>query len=263
MKQIYIAFVFVLCIYNSIPAQDSIVKPDVRLNYQIWLDYNFTSSINDHLNLNTQIGFRKITPEIYNRFLVISTLNIKNEKKLIDLNNKNPFIKSFHFGSGLIYTQNYNNNDNFEFRLIQGFKFEIPTIPTITLDNFVRLEERFQNPFNDSGWTSAFRLRYKISTILNWKKHYLKFTDGLYIPIQTEFFFNLKRASRYNDLIRLSPGLGYKSENDWRYELYVIFNKTKNITETTNKSNDFILRLRIYQGHPTKQVFDFDQEDTF
>jgi hypothetical protein len=263
MKQIYVAFIVSLCVYTTIPAQDSIVDQDVKVNQQFWLDYNFTNPIHDNKNLNTQIGFRKITPEIYNRFLVTSTLNIKNHKKRIDLNSKEPFIKSYHLGTSLVYTQNYDNNDNFEFRLIQGFKFEVPTIKPVTLYNYVRLEERFQNAFNNSGWTSAFRLRYRLSTILNWKKHYLKFTEGLYIPLQTEIFFNLKKADRFNDLIRISPGLGFRTENDWRFELYVIFNRTKNITETNNKSNDFILRLRIYKGNPKKQVLDINEEDGF
>jgi hypothetical protein len=256
-------FTTTLLICNAIVAQDSIVDQDVKVNRQFWIDYNFTHMINENQNLNTQIGFRKITPEIYNRFLGISTLNLKNTKKLFNLKNEEPFIKSYHLGTGLIYTQNYDKNDNVEFRLIQGVKFEIPTIQPITLYNYVRLEERFQNAFNNSGWTSSFRLRYKISTIINWKKRLLKFTEGFYIPLQTEFFFNLKKANRYNDLLRLSPGIGYKSENNWRYELYVIFNRTKNITETNNTSNDFILRLRIYKGNPKKEVLDINEDHGF
>jgi hypothetical protein len=244
-------------------AQDSLVDQEVKVNQQFWLDYNFTNVLNETHNISTQIGFRKITPNIYNRFLVIPTLNIKNNKNLLNHNSDSPFIKSFHLGSGLIYTQNYDNNDNFEFRLIQGFKFEIPTIKLITFYNYIRLEERFQNTFNNSGWTSAFRLRYRLSTILNWNKHYIKFTKGLYIPLQAEFFFNLKKADRFNDLIRLSPGIGYRLENDWRFEIYVIFNRTINITETNNKSSDFILRLRIYKGNSKKKELNINEEDGF
>lgn len=262
MKQIYIT-TFSFCVFFSISAQDGIVDQDVKVNQQIWLDYNFSNPINDSLNFKTQVGFRKITPEIFNRFLVTTTLNVKNNRKLIDLNTKEPFIKSFHLGTSLIYTQNYDSNDNFELRFIQGFKFEIPTIKLITLYNYVRFEERFQNAFNNSGWTGAFRLRYRLSTILSWKKHYLSFTKGLYIPLQAEIFLNLQRADRFNDILRISPGLGFRTENDWRFELYVIFNRTKNITETNNKSSDFILRLRVYKGNPKKNVLDINEVDDF
>lgn len=263
MRKVFLTFLVFMSIYNTISAQDSIVEQDVKINQQYWIDYNFTSIINENQNLSTQIGFRKIIPEVFNRFQGISVLNIQNNKKLFDFNKESPLIKSFHLGAGLIYTQNYNANDNIEVRLIQGVKFEIPTIKPITIYNYVRLEERFQNKFNNSGWTSAFRLRYRLSTIINWKKHLLQFTEGLYIPLQTEFFFNLKKADRFNDLVRISPGIGYKSKNDWKYETYIIFNVSKNITETNNTSNDFILRLRVYQGNPTKKVLDINEDDTF
>ena len=256
-------FIIVCCVCNMGSAQDSIVDQDVKVNQQFWLDYNFTNIFNENQNLSTQIGFRKITPEIYNKFLGYSTLNIKNEKKLIDLKNEKPFLKSYHLGTGLIYTQNYDTNDNLEFRLMQGVKFEIPTIKPITLYNYVRLEERFQNEFNNSGWTTAFRLRYKVSTILSWNKHYLSFAKGLYIPLQAEVFVNLIKADRFNDVLRISPGIGYRLENDWRFELYVIFNSTKNITETNNKSSDFILRLRVFKGNPKKQELNINEEDGF
>jgi hypothetical protein len=252
-----------LFVCNTVFSQDSIVDQAVKVNQQFWLDYNFTTVFNENQNLNTQIGFRKITPEIYNRFLVHSTLNIKNDTKLIDLKNKEPLIKSYHLGSGLIYTQNYDANDNLEFRLMQGIKFEIPTIKPVTLYNYVRLEERFQNAFNNSGWTSALRLRYKISTILSWNKHYLSFAKGLYIPLQAEVFFNLKKANRFNDLLRISPGIGYRLENDLRFELYLIFNSTKNITETNNNSSDFILRFRVFKGNSKKEELNINEEDGF
>ncbi len=248
MKQISLAFITFLLITKHGFSQDSIVDQAVNVNSQFWIDYNFISPFSENQNLSTQIGFRKISPKIYNRFLGISTLNIKNNKKVFNLNNTGPFIKSFHVGAGIIYTQNYNNTDNFELRLIQGFKFDIPTIKQVTLNNYVRFEERFQNSFKNSGWRAGYRLRYRLSTVLSWNKHYLNFANGLYIPIEAEVFFNLKRAERFNDLIRLSPGLGYRLDNNWKFELYFIFNRTKNITETNNKSSDFILRLRVFNG---------------
>jgi hypothetical protein len=148
---------------------------------------------------------------------------------------------------------------------VVGFKFNIPTIKLITLNNYVRLEERFQNAFNNQGWRSSYRLRYQLGTNISWGNHFLGFTEGLYFPIKAEVFFNLKKADRFNDLIRLSPGIGYKFKNNWRYELFVIFNRTKNITETNNKSSDFILRLRVYNGGNKKQAgdeqIDFQLED--
>lgn len=261
MKQIGFVLISILCISKYGFSQDSIVDQDVKVNSQIWIDYNFVSPLSENHHLSTQIGFRKISPKIYDRFLGISTLNFKNNKKLFHFEGEKPFIKSYHLGAGLIYTQNPNNNDNFELRLIQGIKFEIPTIKPITLNNYIRIEERFQNAFQNSGWRAGYRLRYKISTILSWKNHYLNFTKGLYIPLETEVFFNLKRNDRFNDLIRFSPGLGYKLDNNWKFELYLIISSTKNITETNNKSSDFIFRLRIFNRPSEKQDKNIPEEE--
>ncbi|SFN55127.1 Protein of unknown function [Bizionia echini] len=246
------SILFILtCIFSlyTVQAQDSLVNQDIKVNSQLWLDYNFAHSVFNAKKLQTQVSFRKIFPEAFNRFVVMSALEIPHEKSLSFLNLEKPVVQSFHLGTGLFYTQNFDAKDNLEFRLFQGFKFDIPTIKSITLNNYVRLEERFQNNFNNSGWTSGFRLRYRLSTILEYNKHLTDFVDGFYIPLSAEVFFNLKKSDRYNDLIRLEPGLGYKLKNNWKFEVYLIFNETKNNTATNNSSSDFILRLRVFDGN--------------
>ncbi len=263
MKQIYIILLVVLFSAKKGVAQDSIVDQDVRVNEQFWLDYNHPTILSETQSIRTQIAYRTIVPNVFNRFQAISTITFKNNKKEHKIWG---LIDSYQLGGGAIYTQNNTTNDNFELRLIQGFKFSIPTIKLINLNNYVRLEERFQNSFDDEGWRSGYRLRYQLGTNISWAKHYLRFIEGLYFPIKAEFFFNLKKTDRFNDLLRISPGVGYKFKNNWRYELFVIFNRTKNITETNNTSSDFILRLRIYNGGKKEQALDeqidFQLEDS-
>lgn len=240
----------------TMQGQDTIVDQDVRVNQQLWLDYNFSKSINEYRDLSTQIGFRKITPEVYDRFLGIATMNFKNQTE----NKMLKTLNSFHLGVGVIYTSNYDAKDNLELRLIQGVKFHIPTIKPITLHNYIRLEERFQNSFSN-GWDAGFRLRYRLSTEIKWGKHLFDFTEGLYFPVESELFFNLKKSDRFNDILRLSPGIGYKLKSGWKIETYLIFNRTKNITETNNKSSDFILRIRV-KDERMKKVIDVPIDDS-
>jgi hypothetical protein len=130
------------------------------------LDYNFVNQLSKY-QLDSQVGFRKIYPDAFNRYLAISTVEIPHENSVAILKLKSPIIKTFNLGTGLIYTQNFDANDNLEFRLFQGFKFAIPLVKAITISNYIRLEERFQNNFSGSGWTSGIRLRYKVSTVLD------------------------------------------------------------------------------------------------
>ncbi|HAI16681.1 MAG: hypothetical protein CMP05_05600 [Xanthomarina sp.] len=183
MKHQFLYLFWIVLLSFHVKAQDFSKDQDVKVNQQLWLDYNFKNNIDSLKVLNTQIGFRKISPNVFNRFLVLSHINLLHKKSLGIVNLEKPFIESFMLGAGIIYTQNYDADDNLEFRLSQGFKFSIPTLKGIDLINYVRLEERFQNTFNNSGWTAGYRLRYRISTELNWKKHVVKFTNGLYIPM--------------------------------------------------------------------------------
>jgi hypothetical protein len=240
-RQIYIVgLIFLLLNVPSGYAQDSIMDPNVRVNTQFWIDYNFSKSKSETRDISTQIGFRKITPQVYDRFLAISTVNFDNlsENKWLRL------LNSYHLGTGVIYTSNYDANDNLEIRLIQGVRFNIRTLNLLTFNNYVRLEERIQTSFAQD-WTLGYRLRYRVSTEILWDKHFFGFTEGLYFPLEAEVFFNLKRTDRFNDLIRLSPGIGFKLKSGWRFEAFIIYNRTKNITETSNSSNDFILRFRV------------------
>ena len=252
MKLLFTTLAFLLYVVQSGFAQDSIVDQDVKVNQQLWLDYNDHKPLGENKGLSTQIGFRRIEPKVYNRFLVNSTLYFKNKKSPKLLHLKKPFIDSYHLGAGLFYTQNYDADDNFEFRLMQGLKFHVPTIKALTFYNYVRLEERFQNTFDGSGWSMGMRLRYRLSTQLNWGDYLFDFTRGLYFPLNAEVFFNLVKSDRYNDLVRISPGIGYRTDSNWKFEMYVIFNRTKNITETNNKSSDFILRIRIINATKKK-----------
>ena len=190
MKQIYIILLVVLFSAKKGVAQDSIVDQDVRVNEQFWLDYNHPTILSETQSIRTQIAYRTIVPNVFNRFQAISTITFKNNKKEHKIWG---LIDSYQLGGGAIYTQNNTTNDNFELRLIQGFKFSIPTIKLINLNNYVRLEERFQNSFDDEGWRSGYRLRYQLGTNISWAKHYLRFIEGLYFPIKQSYFLILKK----------------------------------------------------------------------
>jgi len=234
--------------FQNAKAQDSIVDTNVDNNRQLWFDYNFYGAIKEGTSMQTQVGYRNISPNVFNRFHVIPSLIFENNEGFKFLNLKKPLIDTYHVSAGLIYTQNYGTDDNLELRLSQGFKFQIPTIKQLTLQNYFRLEERFQNRFDGSGITAGYRLRYRLSTNLELENHIIKITNGFYVPLGAEIFVNIKKSDRFNDVLRLYPGIGYHTKSNWRFELLFIYNRGKNLTETNNNSNDFILRLRIFDG---------------
>ncbi|WKK67602.1 DUF2490 domain-containing protein [Lutimonas zeaxanthinifaciens] len=236
---------------------------NANVNRQFWLDFNTRRSLDSIHELSGFVGYRSISPHLFDKFLVVPTYNIIHTKSPKFMNLDKPLISSFHLGAGLYYTNNKYEPDNFEFRLMQGLKFFLPSIDMIPLKNYVRLEERFQKTFDGSYWNASFRFRYKISTVIEWKKHLFSFNKGLYIPMSVEFFFNLKKADRFNDVIRITPGLGYKFNEEWKAEFYVSYHYSQNTSEDDDSTNDFVFRLRIYKKSIQKKppVFNTKEED--
>lgn len=242
VRSILISLIF-LCIADLMAQRES---EDISLNNQFWIDYNRRYNLDEQKSISGFVGYRTINPHIFDKILLVPTYNILHTRSPEFLNLKKPLINSFHLGTGLYYTSSYRGADNFEFRLMQGFKFFLPSIKSIPLKNYVRMEERLQKTFNGSGWNTAFRFRYRISTIIEWKKHLLSFNKGMYIPFNIEIFFNIKKADRFNDVIRISPGIGYKINDEWKAELYASYNHSNNTSPVDNSSDDFVFRLRLY-----------------
>ena len=83
----FISFLLLFISYNFY-CQDQ--GEDVKVNRQLWLDYNMEYPIGDFKSLSGFIGYRSISPRIYDNFLLSSTYNIDNQKSLNFLNFKKP-----------------------------------------------------------------------------------------------------------------------------------------------------------------------------
>ena len=258
MRQNQFILFFFFITFN-VCAQEEV--ENIKVNSQFWLDYNVVYPLEESKSISGFLGYRTISPHIFDNLLLVSAYNIENKKSLSFLKLKKPFINSYHFGGRLNYISKKNTVDNFEFRLMQGIKFYLPSIKAIPLMNYIRFEERFQKTFDGSDWAVGFRFRYKISTVIKWKNHLLELNKGLYIPLNVEFFFNFKKTDRLNDVIRISPGIGYKLNDDWKFELYASYHNTLNTAEEYNTSNDFVLRLRIIKINFKKQPVPQSEEE--
>ena len=228
-----------MCLVSSLSVAQEMVT-DVSTNSQAWFDFNGKEQFSEFKAATGFIGYRRINPHVWDRFVLSGTYDITNKKDFL--------INSFHLGGGIFYTKNKEEKNNFEFRLAQGFKFYLPLVDFIPINNYVRLEERFQKTFDGSRWETSFRFRYRISTILQWKKHLLSFNKGMYIPMNVEFFFNLQNADRHNDVVRISPGIGYKLSDNWRVEFYVSYHRSYNETSQQNASDEVVFRLRVFNS---------------
>lgn len=250
MNNSILTFLFLMTLHAVFGQEET---QDVSVNSQFWTDFNGRKDFRENHSASGFVGYRTINPHVYDKFVAFGTYDINHTKSPEFMNLKKPLINSFHLGGGLYYTDNRNTDNLFEFRLSEGFKFFIPSIKEVPLMNFIRLEQRFQKTFDGSSWDASMRFRYRLSTVIEWKKRLFSFNKGMYIPINVEFFYSFKEAERDNDVIRISPGLGYKFSDEWKAEFYVSYHYTRNTTDQQDGSNDFVFRLRIYKSNRIKK----------
>lgn len=267
MRNVKFIFPFMSCCfcltigYTQSEDEEAKAIKDGSATTQVWLDYNINSEISETRSLKSFIGFRTISPNIYNRFIVAPTYHIRHVKPLSIFKIETPIIHSFQLGGGIFYTNYFETPDNFELRLMQGFQIFTPEWKGIFIKNYVRLEQRFQKLFDNSNWSTGLRLRYKASTVLEWKKTGLPFLEGLYLPMSVEFFINITKANRNNDQVRISPGIGYKFNSQWRAELILGYHNSTNTSEDDQTTNDFVLRLRVFNSGTKMSLFRRNKEE--
>ena len=218
LRKILFLILIVLTMYPSYGQEEA---EDVTVNGQFWLDFNGKYNIDETTAVSGFLGYRSISPHVYDKFLLYATYDVLHTKPPDFLKLKKPLINSFHFGGGLYFTDNVIADNNFEFRLTQAMTFFLPSIKQVPLKNRLQVEERLQKTLGESAWSASLRFRYRIATVIEWEKHLFAFNKGMYIPLSVEFFFSLQEADLFNDVIRISPGIGYKFSDEWKAEFYI------------------------------------------
>ena len=99
--------------------------------------------------------------------------------------------EEFHAGIGFFYTINIDDTNRLEIRPYQGYKLRWPNFSMLNVQNYVRLEERFEFTGNGGGEKFGLRLRYLLQVTLHCKNCDNSFLKPFYFPLSAEFFINL------------------------------------------------------------------------
>lgn len=216
---------------------------------QIWLDFNPQYAINPKFVLYGDLDVRTIFPQSWYRFIARGGIAYK-QKLFFDEKAE----EEFHAGIGFFYTLNFNDPNRFEIRPYQGYKLQWPHFARLTVQNFVRLEERFEYTGDGGGENFGLRLRYQITGTLRCKNCDNRFIKPFYLLLSDEFFFNLNGTDQFNDLVRVGPGLGYHFPSGWRPEFDLTFNRTRGTVDEKLTTSDLVFRLRVFYKIPDKKT---------
>ncbi|MDG3582379.1 DUF2490 domain-containing protein [Galbibacter pacificus] len=250
VSKTFISVGFIFLMGNFLCAQENDSIYDHDITKQAWFTFQPGWQISERVKLNTEIGYRTVSPKSWNRFNTKAELSYAldefNLRKFI-------FDQRLVSGVGYYYIHNFNDIDAFELRIYQGYKIGFNLTNRIDFLHYFRLEERFTNPFRDDGSSFGLRLRYKITGNINLEGLFVSKGRGFYIPIDVEFFFNIKSSKQINDIIRLSPGVGYVVDPTFKIQFNISYHYTKQEFEELVRTNDIIFRLRVYKTFKLKK----------
>lgn len=223
---------------------------------QIWLDYNPTYTLSEKLDIYSAVSARTVFPNEWYQFDIGTSVRYLRPKLIFK---KLYYKEELHFGIKFFFTLNRDNSNRLEIRPFQGYRLLWPNRPKIVIQHFVRLEERFD--IRTSDWVNTFgiRLRYMVELMFKFRGDWISFAEGLYLPASMEFFWNLKGAKQFNDVVRITPGIGYEFSDLWKGEFSLSYHYTRNTVEDNFATHDIVFRLRVFhnlsfgkKSNPTK-----------
>lgn len=217
---------------------------DEDVTKQLWLDYNVKYYFAGKMAVAADLGARTLSPQTWARYYFRPELTYT---KSPFTNPKRKITTTWHLGTGGFYTNNVDTTNQIEIRPFQGYNIQWPNFKRVRLRHYFRLEERFEKYIDDDSWQFDLTGRYQISAIISWEEHLVGFLSGLFIPLRAEFFFNLDQTSTASDLMRLTPGIGYHINADWRVEFYTSYHRVRNTEGGGFETNDIVFRFRVYQ----------------
>ncbi|QDO92801.1 DUF2490 domain-containing protein [Formosa sediminum] len=249
LKCIFSGLCFILALQQSTAQERADADTeDNEFTRQIWFDLDPSWSMGDGQKITANFGYRTISPKSWHRFIVKANFEKKFEKLLFKRFNHS---EKLFFGTNFFILTTKDNDDygSFEIRPLQGYELGIDLTPRIVFKQLFRLEERFVFSSDPENQIFGLRFRYQIKAVFNLEGVWFEAGEGFYIPVAIEGFFNLVSASQFNDVIRLTPGLGYQFNPDFKVEGSLAYHYTQQggdyNPENLERTNDIVFRFRI------------------
>jgi len=216
---------------------------DELVDYQYWIDYNVNINIKNNFSLYGDTGFRIISPYIWTRYYIRPAVRYTHKLKA---KSKKALEIIYHFGIGTFFT-NYNDIPNhLEIRPFRGVQLRWPNFKYISFSHYARLEQQID--YFNNNWDFGLRARYMLAGTFEFYKTRDNFIDQIYIPFSVELFWNLDKSQAFNDVVRITPGIGYIANPKWRFELSLSYHRRKFELEDEFNTNDIVFRLRVFQN---------------
>ena len=215
----------------------------IKTTQQFWFDYNQKWQLSERVSIGGPIGIKTISTDAWNRYYIKPELVYKMPKMMLK---KLKYNEELRGGIEFYYNQNRNGVDVIEITPFQGYSLTWPNRKRLAIRHYLKLRERFQLDTKD--WHNKFglKLSYELSFTFKFHGEVWQYGNGFYLPVSLKFYWNLIDAAVFNNVFRITPGLGYQFSKEWKAAFLIGYNRTRNGVDEQFQTNDIIYRLRIY-----------------
>ena len=239
LKVIFLAFTF----HTTAQAPVDDVIEDNDFTSQLWVSLDPSWVVGENQRIVGNFSYRTIWPNSWHRVILRVSKDVSYDTLVFK---KFKHKERLMYGVGTFWLMRNGTQNSFELRPFQGYGISFNLTKRFEFQQLVRLEERFLFNKNQDQDFFGLRLRYQIKGVIDLKGLLFSEGKGFYIPASVEVFFNLVKISEFNDVIRISPGLGYQAYRDFKVEAGLAYHYTNQSDyEELIRTNDIVFQLRI------------------
>lgn len=222
-------------------------QEDSDFSQQLWASFNPSYKLTEKKQIKGDLGYRTISPPSWNRFIARGGLEVVTDGLILKKFKKIKTQENYTYGAGMFYLNSDTGSNSFEIRPYQGYRVSFNVSSRFAFGQYIRLEERFVFSNGDDGNVFGVRLRYQILGTINLEGLIFEEGTGVYFPMGVEFFFNIRKTSQFNDVLRISPGIGYQINPGFKIQGGIAYHYTKDEAGEVAKSNDFIFQFNLFK----------------
>jgi hypothetical protein len=120
----------------------------------------------------------------------------------------------------------------------------------LDLRHNAELGQRFQWGVKDWDYSFGLKLSYEATIVFKLKGDLWKHGRGFFLSASAKFWWNLIETTVFNDVVRITPGIGYQINPYWKTAFYIGYNYTRNLSSEEFNTDNIIYRLRLYYTIP-------------
>lgn len=210
---------------------------------QVWLDFNPRwVPGGGKIILDASLAYRTIFPQDWNRYSIGMGVRYS---PFIQRSESSTALQYLQFRAGIrdFYTASIGDNNLNELRLYQGVRVQWPTFRRVLLLHYVRVEERFEKVEGTDTRDFTARFRYRLTSKFRFIKPAL---IDLYFPLSMELFLSASEGLYFNDVTRITPGVGYDFTDQFSTEFHLSYHFSRNSGTDSFENNTLVYRLRVY-----------------